>query len=251
MNRDPYVSAINNALTEIKKAYPAITNSFIFTNKGSSLSYDTEIEETKLKTLLESFEPLKEKTKSIGDFKNLIVNGKKGKITLTSIDNMYLGLITTEQAEESQIHFITNAIIPPLIKTLNTFSSSKISENSPLESLQKKSEKVPTKIPAKVPDHLQTPFTKTLIVDPFSGFFKGNSIQIDEELIEKWNKKSFSDNDIDEIKIETLDGNSSIYKLKKIKNKKLKEKNRVRIPEKICKKLHLKKGDRVNITPKF
>jgi hypothetical protein len=51
MNRDPYVSAINNALTEIKKAYPAITNSFIFTNKGSILSHDSEMDETKLKTL--------------------------------------------------------------------------------------------------------------------------------------------------------------------------------------------------------
>jgi predicted regulator of Ras-like GTPase activity (Roadblock/LC7/MglB family) len=251
MNRDPYVSAINNALTEIKKAYPAITNSFIFTNKGSILSHDTEMDETKLKTILESFEPLKEKTKSIGDFKNLIINGKNGKITLTSIDNMYLGLTTTEQAEESQIHFITNAIIPPLIKTLNTFTSPNISENSPSDSSPKTPEKVPTKIPEKIPDHLQTPFTKTLIVDPFGGFFNSNSVQIDEELIENWKKSNNFDDDIDKIKIETLDGNSSVCKLKKIKNKKSREKNRVRIPEKICKKLQLQKGDEVNITLKF
>ena len=43
MNRDPYAIALNSALTEIKKAYPDINHSFLFTNKGSIITGDQEL----------------------------------------------------------------------------------------------------------------------------------------------------------------------------------------------------------------
>jgi hypothetical protein len=232
MDRDPCVNAIDNVLTEIQKVYPDITHSFLFTNKGSILIRDEDFDETILKKVLEYFESLKEKTTTIGDIKNFSINGKSGKLTLSSINDMYLGLTTSEKAEESQILFITNAIIPSLLKTLQTLTPS-------------------PNIPQKVPPHLQSEFTKTLFANPISGFFDGKSVQIDEQTLKNWNKKNQSKKSIKKIKIETLDGNSKICNVKKIKSKKLQGKNKVLIPEKICAKLLISKGDKVNITPKL
>lgn len=240
MNRDPYVSAINNALTEIQKAYPAITHSFIFTNDGSIVTDDTEIDEETLKTVLESFEPLKEKAKAIGNLTSLTINGQNGKLTLTNVNDTYLGLIATDKADENQIHFITHAILPPLLKTLKTYGPS---------SLQQNASEAPQNIPQNVPSHLQTPFAKTLIVDPLSGFFDGNAVQVDEETLIQWSENKEAKGNVDQVKIETIDGNSSICKVKKITVRNLQGKERVRVPAKICNQLKLSRGDKVNISP--
>jgi predicted regulator of Ras-like GTPase activity (Roadblock/LC7/MglB family) len=254
MNRDPYVSAINNALTEIHKAYPDITHSFIFTNDGSIVTGGTDIDESTLKSVLASFEKLKEKAKAIGNLKSLSINGKNGKVSLSSINDMYLGLTTTDKADESQIHFITHAILPPLLKTLQTFGSSNMPQNAPQNvpanvppsALQR----FPPNFPQNVPTHLQSPFTKTLVVDPLSGFFDGNAVQVDEETIVFWSENNESKNrNVDLVKIVTVDGNSSVCQVKKITVGNLKGKNRVRIPAKVCNKLKLKRGDVVNVSP--
>lgn len=242
MNRDPFDNAINNALIEIQKAYPAITNSFIFKKDGSIIANDKEFEEKTLIPILESFESLKERTKTIGVLNNFTINCKNGKLTLFNVNDRYCGLTTTAEADESQINFITHAILPPILKTLKT--------PVPLESPENDSIEVPPSNPQNVPTHLQSPFTKTLLVDPLSGFFDGKALQIDEETLEFWkNEKNSAKKQIEQVKIETINGNSKICKVKKIKIKNLKGKNKVRVPSKICNILNLKRGDKVNITP--
>ena len=258
MNRDPYVSAINNALTEIHKAYPDITHSFIFTDNGSIVTGGTDIDEKTLKSVLASFEVLKLKAKTIGNLKTLSINGKNGKISLSSINDMCLGLTTTDKADEAQIRFITHAILPPLLKTLQTFGASNMQQNAsqnvpgnaPPSVPQNFPQNYPPNFPQNVPPHLQSPFTKTLVVDPLSGFFDGNAVQVDEETIVFWNENNESKKqNIDQVKIVTVDGHSSICKVKKISVGNLKGKNRVRIPAKVCNQLKLKRGDIVNVSP--
>ena len=86
-------------------------------------------------------------------------------------------------------------------------------------------------------------------------------MQIDKETLIDWTKtldsdgiektevtKEVSDN-IDQVKIETFAGNSVLCKVKEITDPKLKVKNLIRIPEKICKSLVIKKGDQVLVEP--
>jgi len=54
---------------------------------------------------------------------------------------------------------------------------------------------------------------------------------------------------IDYVKIETFGGNSTLCKVKEIKDDKLKGKNMIRIPEKVCNTLEIKKGDLVKVKP--
>ena len=52
---------------------------------------------------------------------------------------------------------------------------------------------------------------------------------------------------IDHVRIETFSGNSTLCKVKEINDQNLKGKNMIRIPEKLCNTLEIKKGDLVKV----
>ena len=235
MNRDPYAIALNSAMTEIKKAYPDIKNSFIFTKNGTIITGDQETDEKTMNNILKSFENLKEKAKAIGNLKGFHITAKNGKLTLSKINDMYLVMATSKNADKNHIYAITHVIIPTILKTLETFA----------------------------PTHLQVTPTKKLIVDTLSGFFAGDSVQIDAEILRDWTKNNDprarvkatlteeqnTQESINNVKIETFGGNSTLCKVKEINDDKLKGKNMIRIPEKLCKSLEINKGDLVKVKP--
>jgi len=235
MNRDSYAIALSNAMTEIMRAYPDIKNSFIFTKNGTIISRDTETDEKAMNDVLGSFENLKEKAKAIGDLKSLHITGKNGKLTLSKIKDMYLVLATSKNADRTQIYSITHVIIPTILKTLETFT----------------------------PTHLQLTSPKKLVVDTLTGFFAGDSVQIDAEILRDWTKNNDprarvkaaiageqnTQKTIDHVKIETLSGNSTLCKVREVNDQNLKGKNMIRIPEKVCDTLEIKKGDLVKVKP--
>jgi predicted regulator of Ras-like GTPase activity (Roadblock/LC7/MglB family) len=236
MNRDPYAIALNSALTEIKKAYPDIKNSFIFTKNGTIITGDQETDEKTMNNVLESFENLKEKAKAIGNLKSFSITAKNGKLTLSTIEDMHLLLATSKNADKNHIYSITHVIIPTILKTLETFA----------------------------PTHLQVTPPKKLIVDTLSGFFAGDSVQIDTEILKDWTKnsddprarvkaaitgKQMPQESVDQVHIETFDGNAAMCKVKEIDDQNLKGKNMIRIPEKLCKTLEINKGDLVKVKP--
>jgi predicted regulator of Ras-like GTPase activity (Roadblock/LC7/MglB family) len=234
MNRDLYAIALNSALTEIKKAYPDIKKSFIFTKTGTIITGDQETDEKIINNVLESFQNLKEKVKSIGNLESFTITAKNGKLTLFNIKDVHMLLATSKNADKTQIYSITHVIIPAILKTLETF----------------------------VPTHLQPPPPKELVVDTLR-FFAGDSVQIDTEILRDWNKNNNprargkaattgeqnTQERINQIQIETFSGNSAMCKVKEINDQNLKGKNTIRIPEKLCRTLEISKGDRVKVKP--
>ena len=115
-----------------------------------------------------------------------------------------------------------------------------------------------------IKENIHTP-SKELVVDTLSGFFARDSVQIDKETLEDWmqisnenlttegepNQDQRETKTIDQVKIETETGNSTLCKVKKINNKKFKGRNLIRIPEKICDKLEIKNEDLVKVNPLF
>jgi virulence-associated protein VapD len=81
MNRELYAVALNNALKEIKKAYPEIHHSFIFSNNSNIIAADTETDQETMKKIQEAFEKIKENSKVIGDIKKFQINSKNGKLS--------------------------------------------------------------------------------------------------------------------------------------------------------------------------
>jgi len=89
MNKDPYAVALKNALTEIKKICPDISRSFIFTKDGTIVAGDPETDEKTMEKMIHSFQSVAEEADAIGTLKAVYVNGKKGKVILSSVNDMY------------------------------------------------------------------------------------------------------------------------------------------------------------------
>jgi predicted regulator of Ras-like GTPase activity (Roadblock/LC7/MglB family) len=221
MNNDPYAVALKKALTEIKNICPDVSRSFIFAKDKVIASADAEPDEETMEKTINYFQRVAEKADSIGNLKAFYVNGKKGKVILSGVNGMYLALAASENADTTYLNSVARVIIPTVLKLLETFT--------------------PTPLPESKP-------SKQLVVDTLSGFFVGDSVQIDTELLEEWaglsNKESIS-----EVEIEAFGGDATQCKVKEISDSKLKGKGMIRIPEKICKTLEVKKGELVTVKP--
>jgi hypothetical protein len=253
MNREPYAIALDTALTEIQKAYPGIHHSFLFTNTGSMVSKDPETDEETVDNVLEAFEELKEKAEAIGGLKNFSATTENGKLIISSLDDMYLVLATTEEADDNQIHSIKDVILPIILKSVEQISSTHLqtlpeteqeeTEEDTEEELEETEEE---------PEEEASP-EKELVVDVLTGFFAGDSVQVDAETLIEWTNEASGKGKtkvpIDHVRVETFAGNSTLCKVKEISDGRLKRKSKVRVPEKICNTLALRKGDKVKVKP--
>jgi len=220
MNKDHYAVALKNALTEVRNICPDVSHSFIFTKDGMIIAGDPETEEKTMEKMMRSFQSVAEKSDTIGSLKALYVDGEKGKVILSSINDMYLALAASKNADTTYLHSVTRVIIPTILKLLETIT----------------------------PTPLQLTPSKQLVVDTLSGFFIGDSVQIDTELLEEW-AKLLNQKDVNEVEIEAFSGKATQCKAKEINDPQLKGKGMIRIPEKLCKTLEVKKGELVKVKP--
>jgi len=222
MSKDVYAVALKSALTEIEKICPDVSCSFIFTKDGTIVAGDSEANEEKMEKTVRSFQSIVEKAEGIGGLQALLINGENGNIHLSRINDMYITLVTSENADATFLHSVTRVIFPTVLKLLESITPT------------------PTSIPQAS--------SKQLIVDTLSGFFVGDSVQIDLEILNQWsqllNRKS-----VGEVEIETFSGKVAKCNVKEINDSKLKGKGIVRMPERICKTLEVKNGELVKVKP--
>jgi len=221
MSKNAYADVLKNALTEIRKICPDISGSFIFTKDGMPFAGDSETAEETIGKTLHSFQSIAEKEHMIGGLKTLIIDGEKGKVHISCVNDMYLALAASKNADATFLQAITRVIVPTVLKLLESTT----------------------------PTPLQFTPSKQLIVDTLSGLFVGDSVQIDLEVLKEWsellNRKS-----IGEVEIEAFGGKTTQCKAKEINDPKLNGKGIIRMPERMCKFLEVKKGELVRVKPK-
>jgi len=219
MSKDVYAVALKSALTEIEKTCPNISCSFIFTRDGTIVAGDSEANEERMIKTVRSFQSIAEKANGIGGLQALLVDGEEGNVHLFRINDMYIALVASKNADTTFIHSVTRVIFPTVLKLLESIT----------------------------PTPLHAP-SKQLIVDTLSGFFVGDSVQIDLEILGQWsqllNRKS-----LDEVEIETFSGKIAKCNVKEINDPKLKGKGIIRMPEKVCKTLEVQNGELVKVKP--
>ena len=149
---------------------------------------------------------------------------------------MYLVLSTTKNMNNTHIYAITHVIIPTILKTMETIES------------------------PHLPD---TSTQKKLVVDTLTGFFAGDAVQIDTEILDEWTQNNDPrarvkaaitgepaiPEEINQVHIETFSGNTTVCKVKEVDDQNVKGKNMIKIPEKLAKSLEITKGDMVMVKP--
>jgi len=91
--------------------------------------------------------------------------------------------------------------------------------------------------------------SQQLIVDKFGGLMvRSDTIQLDSDVLDKW-ASTLNLDEIHEVDIETFRGKTVRCKAKLINDEKLQGRGIVRIPEKTCDALELKRGELVRVKP--
>jgi len=220
MDKDTYAVALRNTLTEVRNICPDITCSFIFTKEGIVVAGDERSTDVPVEKTVGFFQSLMDKATTIGGLNTMIVNGSKGKVHISSINDMYLVIAASKNADMTYIRSIANVIVPTVLNLLKTV--------------------VPT--PPKMAPSQQ------LIVESISGFFVGDAVQVDEEVLRRWSK-DFKGKSVGEVEIEAFGGRVIQCKVKAMSDSQYKGKGLIRIPEKVARELEVKQGELVRIKP--
>jgi hypothetical protein len=102
----------------------------------------------------------------------------------------------------------------------------------------------------EVDDQLEGPLSsQQLIVDKLGGLMvKSDTVQLDSDVLKQWSTL-FDQKEVSEVEIETLGGKTARFKAKVISDSKLENRGLIRIPEKACQTLEIKRGELVKVKP--
>ena len=228
MDKDVYAAALRNALTEIRNVCPDVSCSFILTKEGTIVAGDAQADETTMEKAVHSFQSILEKAVAVGGLDTYLIEGKNGKVYLSHASNMYLTTITSKNADIAYLRSITRVIIPTILKLLESI--------------------VPT--PSTSPKSLTS---QQLVVESFSsggfmGRFAGDTVEVNREILEKWSEL-FNGKGVDEVEIEAFSGKLARCKVRAINDPEIKRMGIIKVPEKTCQNLEVKKGELVRVKP--
>jgi predicted regulator of Ras-like GTPase activity (Roadblock/LC7/MglB family) len=224
MSKDRYAAALKTTLTEIQNICPDIKSSFIFTKEGVIVAGDSDDSDVTVKKALNSFQSIIQKADSIGGVEEFSVNGAEGTIEISQVSDMYLATTTSTDVDTKYLRTITRVIVPTVLKLLRTI----------------------VEAPAPLPFKATSP--QQLTVEKITGFFVGDSAQVDQKILREWTK-SFKGRTITTVEIQTLDGEATRCKVKAMDDKAMEGKGLIRIPDKILKTLDVKEGALVRVKP--
>jgi len=283
MNEETYNIALRNALIEIKNAYSDLNWSFLLTSNGTVITSEENTVDPNMAKAASSFQSLAEKAGVVGGLDNMLINGEKGKVYVSSINDMYLVAGLVKSADLVYFRTITGAVLPAILKVLDSVSSStlpptplnpthfvpspsakpipselRIEEEEAAEEEEfvetEKTEEPIEHEPSKLDKlearkQLESVPSQQLIVDRFSGLMvKSDTVQVDVDVLKRW-KALLNGEEINEVDIETFGGKTGRFKVKVISDSKLEGRGLIRIPEKTCQSLEIRRGELVRVKP--
>jgi predicted regulator of Ras-like GTPase activity (Roadblock/LC7/MglB family) len=113
-------------------------------------------------------------------------------------------------------------------------------------------EKTEEEVKPEAPKQIINLPSQQLIVDRFDRFggfmMRSDTVQVDSDVLQRWNSM-LDEKEISEVDVETFGGKTARCKVKVINDQKLEGRGFIRIPEKLCDKLELKRGELVRVKP--
>jgi len=288
LNDEVFGIAIRNALVEIKNALPDIDWSFVLTSNGTVITSEENAVDPNMAKAANSFQSLAEKAAAIGGLDNMLITGEKGNVYVSSINDLYLVAGLTKDADLVYFRTITGAVLPTILKVLDSVTSASLTPTpfKPTPTIQYPTPKsvparpIPSELSVKEeeeavgeeygkpeepeepetlePDEQQAVEPRTqlenvpsqqLIVDRFGGLMvKADTVQLDADVLQRWSAL-LDVKGIGEVDIETFSGKTARCKVKLITDSKLEGRGLIRIPEKTCQLLDVRRGELVRVKP--
>jgi predicted regulator of Ras-like GTPase activity (Roadblock/LC7/MglB family) len=267
MENDVYSFALRNTLNEITNACPDIQNIFLFKEDGDIISGEDKAQEEAAVHAVDALDDVLEKAKTLGGVQSISLEGTKGTVNVSRINDFYLVTVVPEKADLKYINDFTNVLVPTVLKllekitpVLNRDSPSEHENEEPtLKPETKPIEESNEEAAEKHEEHeaseasleriLPEPQVNQFIVENVGGLFvQTDTVRIDGETLSQWTEL-YEDTRIEEATIETFGGKSLRCKLRPIKDAKYEGKGIIQIPERIQQTLEIRKGELVRVKP--
>ena len=269
MSNEAYAAALKNALTEIRNVCPDVQTSFLFDKEATLVAGDSETPEATLSRVITSLEGVLNKAETLGGLNSVVIEGSKGSIHISCVDDMYLTMVASKGADMRYLETVARVLIPTVIKLLNSLDPTPLRRSPPsphsLESEAKEELKIDEE--EKLQEEADTEEQETkgfdreepmppvelpsnqLIVESFGGLLvRSDTVQISDEIMSQW-EELLDGKDIGIVEVESFNGKTSQCKVKALGDSKLENKAVIRIPEKLCQTLDIKKGELVRVKP--
>ena len=245
--------ALETTLNEIRNACPNVQASFLLDKEANIIARDSETSEADVEQISELLDAMLEKADAIGGLNALVIEGSKGNVHLSSIEDMYLTLVAPKKTDMENLQTIPRVLIPTVIKILDTLPTSpkrpipKIPVTEP-EKMEEDEPEEEDEIDEETSDIENELSSTQLIVESYSGLWvRGDTVQISKQVAETL-QDALHGKEVDLVEVETFNGRSSQFKVKTLDDSKI-EGRIIRIPEKGCHTLKVEKGELVRVKP--
>ena len=119
MDNEVYSFALKNTLNEIQNICPDIKNSFMFKEDGEIVAQDENTPQNVVVHLINSFDGILEKADAIGGIEGITLDGSKGKVTISCMNDIYLVTVTSKKADMNYVNTVTHVLIPTILRLLD------------------------------------------------------------------------------------------------------------------------------------
>ncbi len=250
-------------LDEFKTLSPETTSATVFNNDGQTIADTKTTTEDQTKKLIANFCSIALQSQTIGGVENLIIQAPDSQLTITSMNSLYLAMISSREANQEIVKSLTQVIVPTVAKLIDqkTIMPTETPPSPAIELEEKTGEKgvlpiinepsVEPIIDPKTsfePFHPSTPINQFMIEKIGGLLVPADIVRIDGEVIAKWSDL-YGGKQILLVNIEALDGKKTTCKVKPIKDAKNNSKGVIQIPEKILQNLQTEKGKLVMVGP--
>jgi hypothetical protein len=251
--------ALVKALDEIKNVNKDISKTFVF-RKDKILAKDRFTKEEEANRTIEAFEAISSKANIIEGLESITIQGTYGRVDITHINDYYLTIVTSKEADDETINNLTHVLAPTIFKiiqdmTPSTNRSPEIIAKTKLD--QKQAVEIAPSQSAErleaLESNLPTPEFAEFTVDDMGrlGIISGSSDSVRLHIITvgHWTEL-FGENKIQRIIIKEANTGKTIEcKYEVSRDTERERTSLVLVPELLQRKLKTKKGAKVLIKP--
>jgi len=275
MDNELYSFALKSTLEEIRNLCPDIATAFMFTEDGEIIASDKNTPQQNIVRIIDDFDGLFEKAGTMGGIEQVTIEGSKGAVNVSHLNDNYVVTITSENADSDYVNTMSRVLFTTVIKLLDKINpvsvkSNPTETNSELETtikdeveqieevsnepeikeLEQVAQQATPEAAQIEPTHDEPAANQFMIEDLQGLLVKADTVRIDEETLMRW--EELCDNErIEQVEIETFTGQSMRCKVKPIKDSKQEGKGIVQMPLRIQQALETRKGELVKLKPIF
>ena len=251
MDTETSALAFRTVINEIKHTCPGISTIFILNENQQVITQDQNTSNELVDCTTETLTALTKTASIAGGVESLTCSGATEKINLTRYENNYFVTFSSNETDEKALGTLARVMVPSMLKLAQevAITRKETSAVTPKPNAPTPMTAAPTRTRPQISDVPASEF----VVENISGIniisSSADTIQVDRALIGQW-KELYGDKHIEYATVEDVKTRKRLRcKFQPIRNEKLDGQNVVLIPNRIQKKLEIKKGATVRIRP--